>query len=217
MRSSSTAADDTVAPQPATATVVGRQAAVPGWERPALTMLADVPLADDTRDRLGFPAYADALAGLLDHPDTDTPLTIAVNGAWGAGKTSLAQMIQRRLVDRPVRRGDRAHIVCWFNAWWHDDAPHLGAAFAADVARTINRYRPWPRRLLSPLPAAMLSPEDRWRRRILLGLGALAIAVPVALTSEVRAVLHDFLQDTPKLAGVVERLVYCLPASIAAE
>src|SRR5436309_46388 len=50
--------------------------------RPSLTMLADAPLTDDTQDRLGFPAYADALAGLLDHPETDTPLTIAVSAPW---------------------------------------------------------------------------------------------------------------------------------------
>jgi uncharacterized membrane protein YuzA (DUF378 family) len=92
-----------------------------------------------------------------------------------------------RLVDRPLQRGDRPHIICWFDAWLHDDAPHLGAAFAAEVAKTANRYRAWPRRLLSPLPSAMLSPEERWRRRILLGLGSLAVAVLIALLPNVRA------------------------------
>src|SRR6266511_4076045 len=139
--------------------------------RPSLRMLADAPLTDDRHDRLDFRAYADALAGLLDHPDTDTPLTIAINAPWGAGKTSLANMVTQRLETRPLQRGDRSHIICWFNALLHDDAPHLGAAFAAEVAKTANRCRVWPRRLLSPLPSAMLSPHERRRRHIILGLG----------------------------------------------
>jgi KAP family P-loop domain len=158
-----------------------------GLGRPSLTMLADAPLANDAQDRLGFPAYADALAGLLDHPDTDTPLTIAISAPWGAGKTSLANMVIQRLVDRPVQRGDRPHIVCWFNAWLHDDAPHLGAAFAAEVAKTANQHRTWPRRLLWPLPSALLSPEERWRRRILLALGTLTVAIVVALMPGMQA------------------------------
>jgi hypothetical protein len=155
--------------------------------RPSLVMLADAPLTDDAQDRLGFPAYADALAGLLDHPDTDTPLTIAISAPWGAGKTSLANMVIQRLLDRPEQRGDRPHIVCWFNAWLHDDAPHLGAAFAAQVAKTANQHRAWPRRLLWPLPSALLSPEERWHRRILLALGTLTVAVLVALLPGMQA------------------------------
>jgi polynucleotide 5'-kinase involved in rRNA processing len=46
-------------------------------------------------DRLG--AYADALALLMDSKAADTPLTIAINGPWGSGKTSLAEMAEFRL------------------------------------------------------------------------------------------------------------------------
>jgi hypothetical protein len=67
-------------------------------------------------------------------------------------------MIERRLTAwTALRKGDRPNVVCWFNAWMHDDAPHLGAAMAASVATTINRDRPWWRRASEPLPAAMLS------------------------------------------------------------
>ena len=149
-------------------------------------MLADSPLTSGGGDQLGFAAYANALAGVLDHQHTDTPLTVAISAPWGAGKTSLANMISRELVERPLKRGDRPHIVCWFNAWLHDDAPHLGAAFAAEVANTANRYRAWPRRFLSPLASAMLNPEQRWRRRIFIGLISLAVAVGIALIPQVR-------------------------------
>lgn len=149
--------------------------------RAALRTLSDRPLTDDDDDRLGFAGYADALAELLDHPDTDTPLTIAISAQWGAGKTSLAKMVESRLKQRPTERGDPPHITCWFNAWMHDDAPHLGAAFAAEVAKQANRYRPMWRRLISPIPSAMLSPEERWRRRLGFLVVAIVVAVSIAL------------------------------------
>lgn len=156
-------------------------------ERPlALSMLADTPVERDGDDRLGFGPFADALAELIDNPATYTPLTVAISAPWGAGKTSLAKLVERRLADWPLDRGDRPHVVCWFNAWLHDDAPHLGAALAADIAKTAGRRRPIWRRVLSPLPSAMLSPEERWRRRLRIMALALVAALPIALVPDVR-------------------------------
>jgi KAP family P-loop domain len=151
-----------------------------------VTVLADVPLADRTADRLGFLAYVDALCGLIDNPRTPTPLTIAVSAPWGAGKTSVVNMVTSRLAERTRRRRGRPHIVCMFPAWLHDDAPHLGAALAAKVARQANRYRAWPRRLFSPLPSAMLTPEQRWRRRIIIGVISLIVAGLLLIPESVR-------------------------------
>ena len=144
-------------------------------------LLSDRPWTGDDVDHLGFNAYADALAELIDNPETDTPLTIAISAEWGAGKTSLAKMVERRLKHRPAERGDPSHIVAWFNAWMHDDAPHLGAAFAADVAKAANKERPRLRRLTTPLPTAMLTANERWRRRLWIAVGALAAAGLLAM------------------------------------
>jgi hypothetical protein len=149
--------------------------------RPALGMLTDRPIEDDAADRLGFGAYADALTELLDHPETDTPLTIAISAPWGAGKTSLARMVERRLLTWPAQRGEPSHITCWFNAWIHDDAPNLSSAFAAHVARTANRHRRYWRRFLNPLSSAMLTSQERWRRYLIVGGAGLAITAALAL------------------------------------
>jgi KAP family P-loop domain len=158
----------------------------PQQTTPSLRMLADRPLDDESEDRLDFDDYAEAIAELIDHPDTLTPLTIALSAPWGAGKTSLARLVERRLSAWRREWGQPPHIVCWFNAWAHDDATHLGAAFAADVARTVDRARPWWRRLRSPLPAAMLTPRNRWRRRVLIALIALVPAGLLLLVPGVR-------------------------------
>jgi hypothetical protein len=149
--------------------------------RPALGMLTDRPIEDDAADRLGFGAYADALTELLDHPETDTPLTIAISAPWGAGKTSLARMVERRLLTWPSQRGESPHITCWFNAWIHDDAPNLSSAFAAHVARTANQHRRYWRRFLNPLSSAMLTSQERWRRYLIVGGAGLAVTAALVL------------------------------------
>jgi len=129
---------------------------------PALSALSDLPLDHHDADGLAFAPYADALAGLLDHPDTGTPLTLAINAPWGAGKSTLANLIHRRLIAKPAPGDSRPHATCWFNAWMHDDAASLSTAFAAEVARAANRERHPLRRILSPLPRALWSRAERW-------------------------------------------------------
>jgi len=104
-------------------------------------LYSDKPLEPPDTDSLGFGAYADALALLMDWKATNTPLTVAINGPWGSGKTSLAKMAEARL---PFGSDwDAPHVICWFDAWANDDAPHLGAAFAAAVAKAVNKQRYW--------------------------------------------------------------------------
>jgi hypothetical protein len=138
--------------------------ASPSDEGPSLHALSDAPLDDDRADALAFGAYADALAGLIDNPETGTPLTLAINAPWGAGKSTLGQMLRRRLEAKPAPGDSRPHIVCSFNAWMHDDAPSLAAAFAAEITRVANRERHWLRRILNPLPQAFWS---TWERSVL--------------------------------------------------
>jgi KAP family P-loop domain len=150
---------------------------VPGGATSELELLADTPLENPEYDYFGFDAFASSLAYVIDSTRTVTPLTVAISAPWGGGKTSVARMAARHLDDLARDRlGERPNVVCWFNAWAHDDAPHLGAALAAAVARTADRNRPPWRRLVSALPGAMLTPRERWRRRV-----AIAVLTLVAL------------------------------------
>jgi KAP family P-loop domain len=150
----------------------------------ALRIVSDTPIDDPRRDYFGFRAFSESLAYLIVDDETETPVTVAISAPWGGGKTSVARMAERQLKewahDSPA---EREHLTCWFNAWYHDDAAHPGAALAAEVARTVNRHRRRARRIISPLPNAMLTPRERWRRRV--GLAAAAIvAVGLALAIE---------------------------------
>ena len=185
----------------------------PGAAPSSGTLLSDRPLAAADSDRLGYAAYADALAGIIGDASTDTPLTIAISAAWGAGKTSLAKMIEARLQDEVVFPRQR-NITCWFNAWMNDDAPNLGTAFAAKVARDINGYRPAWRRIVSPLPAAFYSPQERWRHRIVMALVSVMVVALAALVPSLRMLLREMLSGSG-LTGQVNRSLSAKWASAA--
>jgi KAP-like P-loop domain-containing protein len=130
-------------------------------KRPSLGMLADTALDNDTGDRLGFKPFAEALAGLIDSPLTSTPLVLSINAPWGAGKSTLARMIERILTRKPSASGIKPHVTCWFNAWMHDDAPNLASAFAAEIAQTADHTRSWWRRFVKPLPSTLAPASKR--------------------------------------------------------
>ncbi len=128
---------------------------------------ADRPVLDADHDDYGFQVYATQFALLINDPKTDTPLTVALSGPWGSGKTSLAHLIQDSLEADSIWQlfWDEKPVICWFNAWMHGDAPNLGAALAASVTRKLGKRRRLYLRWFSPLPSVMLPPEQRaWRR-----------------------------------------------------
>jgi hypothetical protein len=149
---------------------------------PDVWMLSDRPIENRfaEQDRFQFQDYASALAAVLDHEKTETPFTMAINAPWGAGKTTLANMIAEQLRQRPTDRGHTPHIICWFNAWMHDDAPNLATAFISEVGRTANLSRRWSRRILNPLPSSLLEPSSRTWRQLSV---ASVVLVPTLLLS----------------------------------
>ena len=161
----------------------------------SLLIQSDSAFADKT-DSLNFGPYAQALAFLLDQRQSRTPFIVAISAPWGAGKTTLARLVEEQLKTRFEWEDD--HIICWFNAWNHDDSANLGAAFAARVAQSANRKRRWWRRLAQPLPSAMLTPEQRWRRKLWIILGSLAVAAALVLGPDTGNMVKAAAKPTDK-------------------
>ena len=159
-----------------------------------LPCLSDAPSGTTKQDHLGFGPYAEALAFLIDWKSSKPPLTVAINGPWGAGKTSLARLVQEQL--KTHGDWDDDHIICEFSAWKHDDAPNLGAAFAAKVAQSASEERHWWRRLIQPLPSRMLTPEQRWRRQLYVILASFAVTVGLVLGPDTREIITAAAQPT---------------------
>ena len=62
-------------------------------------------------DQLHMNAYADALTEFI--RDAQSPLTIALQGEWGSGKTSLMNALRQKLVDDK----DAPYLGVWINTW----------------------------------------------------------------------------------------------------
>jgi photosystem II stability/assembly factor-like uncharacterized protein len=82
---------------------------------------SDRPLESERGDRLDFASLARGLSRFLRNAATRPPLTVAIVGAWGTGKSSLMNLLMADLHEygfRPVS----------FNAWHHQKEEHLLAA-----------------------------------------------------------------------------------------
>ena len=89
---------------------------------------SDRPLEAGDPDPLGFGTIAGTIALFLRHEKTEPPLTVAITGEWGSGKSSLMNLLRANLIGtgwRPV----------WFNAWHHQKEEHLLASLLDIIRR----------------------------------------------------------------------------------
>lgn len=73
--------------------------------------IIDIPRRHDQSDLFGIQVYQDALVKFIRY--TDTPITIALQGEWGSGKTSLMNQLRYSLCDTD---GGMFYPV-WINTW----------------------------------------------------------------------------------------------------
>ena len=61
-----------------------------------------------TEDDFGIGNYISGLCSFI--TECDTPMTIAIQGDWGSGKTSIMEMVREKI--------DKSRVQCvWFNTW----------------------------------------------------------------------------------------------------
>ncbi len=88
--------------------------------------VSDKPIESASADRLRFNELAGGLFRFLRNENTTPPMTIAITGAWGMGKSSLMNLLRSRLQHfgfRPV----------WFNAWHHQKGNQLLAGLLENI------------------------------------------------------------------------------------
>jgi hypothetical protein len=82
--------------------------------------LHDQPIENMADDFLGSAAIAEAIARLINVSRTSTPFTLAVDGGWGTGKSTLLRQIEACLLGSPDVVSVR------FNAWTAEGGSALG-------------------------------------------------------------------------------------------
>ncbi|MBR4837142.1 MAG: hypothetical protein IK004_01730 [Bacteroidales bacterium] len=76
-----------------------------------ISSIIDVPRKHDQEDLFGIKVYQDALIKYIQL--TDTPITIALQGEWGSGKTSLMNLLRWNLCEVD----DALYYPVWINTW----------------------------------------------------------------------------------------------------
>jgi photosystem II stability/assembly factor-like uncharacterized protein len=106
--------------------VMRRPRPPPPTESVADLLVSDRPLRRGDPDALDLSSVALGLSRFIRNSKTEPPLTIAITGQWGTGKSSLMNLLQddlRQYGFRPI----------WFNAWHHQKEEHLLASLLHKV------------------------------------------------------------------------------------
>ncbi|WP_435124748.1 P-loop NTPase fold protein [Actinacidiphila sp. bgisy144] len=176
-----------------------------------LMLLNDEPVSGADDDELGARWAAEQLSALLLASRHATPFTLAVDGGWGMGKSSLM-----RLVDGRLKHTDGVHTV-WYNAWSATGADALEGLIKSVLAqldpnilrRTLRRLRSGsgPARLLRALTLLLAAPlgvagmvDGLWR----------ALSADATARNQMREALRVMLADwtaVPRRGGPGRLLV----------
>ena len=88
----------------------------------------DRPLDDKDKDVAGTDALAAQISRFLRNLQTEPPLTVAITGPWGTGKSSVLNRLRQDLRNRAIR-------PVWFNAWHHQKEENIFAALLQQVRK----------------------------------------------------------------------------------
>ncbi len=123
-------------------------------------VLHDAPLTGSKRADFHFDDFAATFARLVASPNTETPLAIGINGAWGSGKTSLLLRV-KDMLDNPLDDKGKHRFAedeenkfrqcktVWFDAWKYNDEDELLVALVRVILQAmqkdgfINKVKAW--------------------------------------------------------------------------
>ena len=156
-------------------------------------------------DRLGFEPYVRAVRKFLREAATNPPVTLSVEGPWGAGKTTFMRLLQKNkdfgLASLPQ---DQEPATVWFNAWRNDKEEALWAAFAVKFTEDLRRQTPfWKRPLIG---AKLLLSRFDWDRGLLPVLGMAAHGVLWLAVVALLVLLSVFPETFLPLNSVLTRV-----------
>jgi hypothetical protein len=102
-----------------------------------LKIFGDSPIENATY--FNFDTYANAICEVVLRSDNKTPLSIAINGKWGSGKTSLMMTIRKKLKETPPNTSSRKVRTVWFNAWKYSQTDFLLASLVREIFDEMGR------------------------------------------------------------------------------
>lgn len=100
---------------------------------------SDTPVSNPSDDAFGFSGFARNLAKAIRGTPSPNGLVMAVNGPWGAGKSSLLNLVKHDL--NTVHEAE-CPIVIEFNPWWFNGRDQLASQLMAQLAIRLRNESP---------------------------------------------------------------------------
>jgi len=102
-------------------------------------VFSDEPLKPEEEASFQFDSYAQTLAALIAYGSTHVPITIAVQGSWGMGKTTLMRKVQG-ILDGRMKGGQFLHCrTVWFEAWRYAKHDEMFVALTGQMLRSMRQ------------------------------------------------------------------------------
>ena len=94
-------------------------------------MYSDAPIAD--AKSFNFEAYSKVISEIILNKENKTPFSIAINGKWGRGKTTLMRTIREELKGKSGKGNNRKVKSVWFDAWKYLETDSMLAALVFGI------------------------------------------------------------------------------------
>lgn len=107
---------------------------------PEITILPDHPVHESKKhtepDLMNYDNRLHAIFDILRHKNTKCPITIAIYGSWGTGKTSAMRWLQGQLESWNSQKNKNGHPVVypvWFDPWKYSSKEDVWRGLIAEV------------------------------------------------------------------------------------
>lgn len=140
--------------------------------------IVDIPLSSKEDDKLNIMSYENALREFI--KNTESPITIALQGEWGSGKTSLMNRMEEQLCEAL----DARMYGIWLNTWHYalikdrnEILPEIIQALISDIIKISENEHPEKLKKL-------ISEVYNVGKKVLTGISKAAVKTAVSQISE---------------------------------
>jgi len=97
----------------------------------------DTPIGNATY--FNFDTYTEAISEIILFKENKTPFSIAINGKWGSGKTTLMKTLRAKLDEKSGENGGRKVRTVWFDAWKYSETDSMLSALVLEILEEMGR------------------------------------------------------------------------------
>jgi hypothetical protein len=156
--------------------------------------VSDRPIGPDDPDPLRFGELARGISRFLRNRKTEPPITVAITGLWGRGKSSLMNLLRADLELHGLK-------PIWFNAWHHQEEENLLAAILQAVRIEATPHILSPFGIPFRLKLLLRRLEREWFRFLFIAaVFALSLGYVLTYPQEVWTITLSTFKNAPEEA-----------------